>query len=158
MNLQLGYYFLLYCIAIKRLGRLTRLQLARLTLVWLTLARLTLTLARLTLARLTTVRLTLAQLTLARLTVARLTQLLTRNAEAASFSAAPHFHTFATAANFTTTTDHCCSGLSDDIIDDVLVAGTPDRVDPDEAASVIMVESFPAGSAASAYTVWLTFD
>ena len=108
---------------------LARLTLEQLTLTRLTLARLTLarlTLVRLTLARLTLVRLTLARLTLVLLTVAMLTQLLTRNAEAAFFSAAPCFRTIATAANFTTTTDHGCSGLPDDIIDDVLVAGTPE--------------------------------
>ncbi len=70
------------------------------------------------------------------------TQLVAQNAEAASFSAASFFRTAATtailvnidsatAANFSTDTHHGCRVLPDDVIDNILIAPTPDLVDSD---------------------------
>ena len=66
----------------------------------------------------------------------------------------------AVAANFkfATGTHHCCSGLPGVIINNVLIATTPDLVAPDAAASVLVVGSASAGSTAMAYTARLTLD
>ena len=64
----------------------------------------------------------------------------------------------ATNFKFATGTHHCCSGLPGVIINNVLIATTPDLVAPDAAASVLVVGSASAGSTAMAYTARLTLD
>ena len=148
----------------------TRL-LVQLALVRLTIARLALVL--LTVARLTLVQQTLIPRAFARrtskLTLVLLTQPVARKAAVAIFSAAPAFRATVTtailvsinsviAASFTTDTHRGCSGLPNEIIDNILIAGPPVLVDPDAAACDGTVGRAPAGYAAQAYTALLTLD